>query len=335
MREFNRRMEPDLKDRRSSDVDYVIDFSLNPRTFLLERLESLTRILFMKFLRLARTAMFGLVLLPATLLAQSPEIRLWSGTAPGSDAKKPVEVVERSKSGERSVFQVHNPSITPYLPSKERATGAAVIVIPGGGHRVLAIEHEGYNVGQWLSEHGIAAFVLKYRLAHETNSTYKVEVEALADVQRAVRLVRSRAQEWGIDPASIGVMGFSAGGELAALACMRFDHGIQAAADPVEKQSDKPDFQALIYPGNSRIIAPSKDSPPAFLACGYNDRPDISEGLANVYLKFKQAGVPADLHIYSNTGHGFGLRANNQKPSGKWIVRFEEWLGDSGFLKKQ
>jgi len=289
----------------------------------------------MTFLSLARTVIVGLALLPSAIFGQSTEIPLWPNGAPGSNGKNMPEVVERSKSGERSVFQVHNPSITPYLPPREKANGAAVIVIPGGGHRVLAIEHEGYNVGQWLSEHGIAAFVLKYRLARETNSTYKVELEALSDTQRAVRLVRSRAQEWGIDPASVGVMGFSAGGELAALACMRFDNGIQTATDAVEKQSDKPNFQALIYPGNSRIIAPSKDSPPAFLACGYNDRPDISEGLATVYLKFKQAGVPADLHIYSNTGHGFGLRANNQKPSGNWIVRFDEWLADSGFLKKQ
>jgi len=268
-------------------------------------------------------------------MAQPAEVPLWPNGAPGSEGKTAKEIVERSKSGERSVYQVHNPTLTPYLPSKEKATGAAVIVIPGGGHRVLAIEHEGYNVGAWLSEHGIAAFVLKYRLARETNSTYKVEVEALADTQRAVRLVRSRAGEWGVDPGSIGVMGFSAGGELAALACMRFDQGIQTAADPIERQSDKPDFQALIYPGGSQIIAPTKDSPPAFLACGYNDRPDISEGLANAYLKFKQAGVPADLHIYANTGHGFGLRPNNHKPANDWILRFDEWLGDSGFLKKK
>lgn len=268
-------------------------------------------------------------------MAQLSEIPLWPNGAPGSEGNKAPEVVERSKSGERSVYQVHNPSLTPYLPLRERATGAAVIVIPGGGHRVLAIEHEGYNVGAWLSEHGIAAFILKYRLARETNSTYKIEVEALADTQRAVRLVRSRAGEWGIDPSSIGVMGFSAGGELAALASMRFDHGIQTAADSIERQSDRPDFQALIYPGSSQNIAPTKDSPPAFLACGYNDRTDISEGLANAYLRFKQAGVPADLHIYANTGHGFGLRPNNHKPANDWIVRLDEWLGDSGFLKKK
>jgi endo-1,4-beta-xylanase len=199
---------------------------------------------------------------------------------------------------------------------------------------VLAIDHEGYNVAQWLRDRGIAAFVLKYRLARETNSTYQVDLHALADTQRAIRVVRSRAQEWGINPARVGVMGFSAGGELAALASMRPDKGIPDAADPVDRSSAKPDFQALIYPGSSRNIEPTKESAPVFLACAYNDRPDISEGLANVYLKFKQAGVPAELHIYSSGGHGFGLRSSNRKPVGTWIARFEEWLADSGLLKQ-
>jgi endo-1,4-beta-xylanase len=115
---------------------------------------------------------------------------------------------------------------------------------------------------------------------------------------------------------------------------MRFDDGLPAPADPVDRQSCRPDFQALIYPGNSRRIEPSTNSPPAFLVCGNNDRQDISEGLANVYLKFKQAKVPAELHIYSGVGHGFGLRAGDTGPVSKWLERFDEWLEQSGFLKK-
>jgi len=197
------------------------------------------------------------------------------------------------------------------------------------------MDHEGHNAAQWLSERGVAAFVLKYRLARETNSTYKVDVHALADTQRAIRLVRNRAQQWGVNPARVGVLGFSAGGELAFLASMRFDNGIEDATDAVDRQRSKPDFQALIYPGSSRRIEPAKDSPPVFLACAYNDRPDISEGLANIYLKFKQAGVPAELHIYSTGGHGFGLRASNRAAVAGWITRFHEWLGDRGFLQKE
>ena len=115
---------------------------------------------------------------------------------------------------------------------------------------------------------------------------------------------------------------------------MRFDPGASDAADAVDRQSSRPDFQALIYPGNSRQIEPLTNSPPAFLACGGNDRPDISEGLATVYLKFKQAKVPVELHIFAGVGHGFGVRASNTGPVSKWLDRFDEWLEQSGFLRR-
>jgi endo-1,4-beta-xylanase len=261
-----------------------------------------------------------------------PEIPLWPNGAPGSEGKPANEVVTRSASGELSVSGIHNPSLTPYLPAKEKATGLAILVIPGGGHRMLAITHEGYNVAEWLSEHGIAAFVLKHRLAREANSTYKIEVESLADTERAMRLIRSRSREWNIDPDRVGAIGFSAGGELVAMVSSR--GGAGSGADPLDQQSSKPTFQALIYPGRSGDIQPTKDSPPAFLAAAYNDRTDISEGLAEVYLRFKRAGVPAELHIFGTGGHGFGLRATNTRPVGQWIVRFQDWLADSGFLRR-
>jgi endo-1,4-beta-xylanase len=239
-----------------------------------------------------------------------------------------------SASGELSVSGIHNPSITPYLPSADKNTGAAVLVIPGGGHRVLAITHEGYNVAEWLKDRGIAAFVLKHRLAREEGSTYKIEVESFADAQRAVRLIRSRAEEWGIDASRVGSLGFSAGGELVAQMGARHDAGDTAAEDPVERQPSRLAFQALIYPGRSGDIQPTKDAPPVFMAAAYNDRPDISEGLAEAYLRFKRAGVAAELHIYGTGGHGFGLRPANKRPVGQWMVRFEEWLVESGFVKR-
>ena len=130
------------------------------------------------------------ILIPlAVFAAELPkEIPLWPNGAPGSEGKTDPEVVVKSASGEMSVWSIHRPSLTPYLPAKEKATGTAMLVIPGGGHRNLAITHEGYNVAEWLAERGIAAFVLKHRLARETNSTYRIEVEALADTQRALRL---------------------------------------------------------------------------------------------------------------------------------------------------
>jgi endo-1,4-beta-xylanase len=281
------------------------------------------------------------------------EILLWPNGAPGSEGKSGETTVRIADNGERVLSNIHKPSLTPYLPTTDKATGCAVIVAPGGGHRELWSDHEGHNVARWLSERGIAAFVLAYRLARETNSTYTVDDHALADMQRALRLARSRATEWGIATNRIGVMGFSAGGEVAFLSAMRFDpdkplspslspsDGERVAegrergsSDMINQQSCRPDFQALIYPGRAQRIEPAPNSPPGFLVCGYNDRPDISEGLAGAYLKFKQLKVPAELHIYARTGHGFGLRANDTKPAGKWIERFQEWLADNGFLKK-
>lgn len=295
-----------------------------------------------KKLMLARILFVWLLLLllsSAVFAADTPkEIPLWPGGAPGSEGKTGKESVRVTPEGEHIVTNIHNPSLTPYLPAQDKNSKtprAAVIILPGGGHRQLSIDHEGYYLAQWLSARGIAAFVLKYRLAREPNSTYTVDDHALADTKRAIRLVRSRAQEWNIAPSRIGVIGFSAGGELAALSAMRFDAGNKDAADTIERENSRPDFQALIYPGSSERIVPTKDSPPAFLLCGYKDRPDISQGLAEVYLKFKAAGVPAELHIYASAGHGFGLREKNHTPAGAWPARFQEWLADSGFLSEK
>lgn len=255
-------------------------------------------------------------------------ILLWEAGAPGSEARKgEAEKLEGSNVG-----NVHNPSITPYLPTKN-VTGTAVIIAPGGGHSKLCLGHEGYALAEWFRDHGIAAFVLKYRLAREKGSTYTIQDHAMADTRRAIRLVRSRAGEWGIQPERIGIMGFSAGGELAAFAAMKSDAGNADAAEPLERLSSRPDFQALIYPGTSSLFAAEKGMPPLFIACGYGDRPDISEGMASLYLKYKAAGVKAELHIYSNAGHGFGYKPGANTAAGRWPERFTEWLTDSGLLK--
>lgn len=204
--------------------------------------------------------------------------------------------------------------------------------------------------------------------ARETNSASTVDDYALADLPRALRLVRRRATEWGIATNRIGVIGFSAGGEVAFLSAQRFDRSapvsgaatLNGPSSPeisktstsspvaapedgrtpetarrdssvtINQQSSRPDFQALIYPGRTQQIEPATNSPPVFLVCGYNDRPDISEGLASVYLKFKQLKVPAAIHQPSTLNY----QLPQKKPAGKWIERFEEWLADSGFLKK-
>lgn len=293
----------------------------------------------MKNLRITEVALLAFLLWPAVVRpADAPKVvLLWPNGAPGSEGQIAPERIEPPKQGQAyiKVSSIHKPSITAYLPAKDKATGAAVIICPGGGHSFLAMDIEGDNVGQWLAEHGVAGFALKYRLAREANSPYKVEVHALQDTQRAIRLVRSHAQDWGIATNHIGVMGFSAGGQLAAWAATKYDAGAADAADPVDRISSKPDFQALLYPAIPRDMNLSKDTtPPAFLVCGFNDRQNISEGLPNLYLLLKKAGVQAELHVYSDTGHGFGYRESSQAPVNAWPARFAEWLDHSGFLKK-
>ena len=255
-----------------------------------------------------------------------PTVILWPNGAPGSEARK--DEPEQIK-GE-TVLNVHNPSIIAFLPRKEINTGVGLIVAPGGGHSSLWIMHEGFNPAQALADKGIAAFVLKNRLQ---SSGYRFDVEGLADMKRAVRVVRSRAAEWSIDPGKIGVSGFSAGGELAALTSLQNDPGQPDAADPVERVSSRPDFQVLIYPGKSHLIQPVSGSPPAFLAAGYDDRPDISIGLAEAYLRFKKAGVQAELHLYAKSGHGFGLRPERAGQSHQeWPTQLLSFLRQSGLI---
>jgi acetyl esterase/lipase len=280
--------------------------------------------------------LLALVLLAsfASAFAQHPVVELWPNGAPGSEGKTEPETLRISPQGDHVISSVNRPSITVYLPIPDKATGAAVLVIPGGGHSEIWIDHEGYTVAAWLSDHGVAAFVLKYRLAHAPGSTYTIEGTELQDTQRALRLVRSRAAEWGVDPDRLGVIGFSAGGQLAALASTRYDSGNESATDTIDRQSSKPDFQGLIYPGlpDNSPLALTKDTPPAFLACGADDRPNISEGVPELYLAMKKAGVPAELHVFAGVGHGFGMRTSNTGNMSTWPDLFYGWLGASGFL---
>ena len=272
---------------------------------------------------------------PAPEPAHPASILLWAGGAPGSEAKRGEKELVTYKLWQGinyiSVTNIHEPTITPYLPAKAKATGAAVIIAPGGGHTNLAIDTEGYNVAQWLADRGVAAFVLKYRLARAPGSTYAVEKESLAEAQRAVRLVRSRATEWNLNPAAVGVMGFSAGGEVIARASMRFDEGKAADADPVERQGCKPSFQVLVYPGNARIVTPDASSPPAFMISASDDRA-ISDSVAELYLRFHKANVLVEMHVFASGAHGFGLGVYRPMPPAAWPGLLLTWLGDRGFV---
>jgi acetyl esterase/lipase len=282
-------------------------------------------------------------------------IPLWPNGAPGSEARKdePEKVDWRQEPD--IVFPVtsniHNPSITPYLPSKSKATGCAVIIAPGGGNWFLTMDREGYDVGQWMADHGIAAFVLKYRLARDqsnpTNSPqpYTSAVQSFADAQRAIRLVRSRAKEWGIDSDRVGVMGFSAGGETMGRLLLGNPKGDPNAADPVDRLNAQPDFAAHIYSSFLRNLivgttndpaklATLKSMPPTFLLCSATDSPGVVDFMDQFFLALKHAGVPAEVHVFSEGGHGFGVRKWS-KSVGIWPELFEGWLNDQGFLKKK
>jgi len=263
-------------------------------------------------------------------MAQPVELLLWPHGAPNADGKTSDQTVRVAENGERFLNSINKPSITAYIPEKAKSLGVAVILAPGGGHRELRIDNEGYLLAQRFQEKGVAAFVLKYRLPKEPGSTY-TENDELSDIQRAIRLVKSRAGEWTIDTSKVGVMGFSAGGELAGIAAMRFDSGNKKATEVIDRFSSRPAFQALIYPGGTARLDIVPNIPPVFLASGYKDRADIAEGVAKLYLKYKEAGVTADLHIYSEAGHGFAADPTSTNSDAGWMDLFLHWLSDLGF----
>jgi beta-galactosidase len=282
--------------------------------------------------RAGKPVFLALVLCAVAVGSPSQTVLLWPNGVPGSDGNQAPETLRINSLGEKIVSNVHNPSISAFLPVGDTIPHPAVIVLPGGGHTELWMDHEGYNVAGYLAGHGVAAFVLKYRLARAPGSHYSLERDSLADVQRAIRLVRSRSTEWHLDPDRVGVMGFSAGGELAALAATRYGEAGAGAADPVGRQSSRPDFQVLVYPAMPQEMRISAQTPPAFLLAGADDRPAISQGLASLYVELRKAGVPAELHIYAGAGHGFGLRASNTGAVAEWPRRFLDWLNASAAM---
>jgi len=279
----------------------------------------------------------ALLLLPSLAIAQEPVVvPLWPSGAPGSEGKTAQEKVVESGQGRvprRRVSGIHQPSLSVFLPPKEKATGAAVVVFPGGGHRYLSIDHEGYDVARWLAGQGVAGLVLKYRLANEEGSSYKVDVHALADARRAVRLARARAREWGVDPTRVGMIGFSAGGELAILAGTKAESGRSYASDPVERLNSRPDFLMLIYPGfRQGVLNVTKETPPTFLAVADDDR-TCAEVCVAFYQALKKAGVAGELHVYARGGHGFGM-TERPLPISSWPARLRYWMADRGYLTR-
>jgi len=244
---------------------------------------------------------------------------------PGSD--KP-EVVYLSKGAEPRVLHIdniHNPSIEPHLAPADKANGSAVIVVAGGGNKTLWVGPEGVDVANWLNGLGVHAFIERHRL-----QPYDSTVDALADTQRSIRMVRAHAAEWGVDPRRVGIMGFSAGGEQAAWVTLKFDKGDPKAEDPVERESCRPDFSVLIYPGWKRmdLDVVAKDTPPAFITSAGVDDAFHARQSVEFFTALFNAKIPAEIHIYGHGGHGGSIDPRKGIPFGTWPARFVEWAKD-------
>ena len=221
-----------------------------------------------------------------------------------------------------------------FLPPKEKATGAAVVICPGGGHRELVFKAEGEDAARYLNSIGVAAFALKYRLGREQGSPYSVEKHPKEDGIRAMRLVRSRAAEWNIDPNRVGIMGFSAGGEVVSMVTYNPGAGDPNAADPIDRLNSRPDFQIMIYPGPLGIpdVIP-KDAPPAFLVVANDDRGAVRT-ISTLFQKYRAAGAPVEAHIFARGGHAFNMGKRSKLETLKnWPQRLADWMADNDFLK--
>lgn len=272
----------------------------------------------------------ALLLAFAPIAASEPQIvPLWANGAPGSEAYR--NEVERAQ--DYWVRNIHQPSLTVFLPPKEKATGAAVIVAPGGGHRELVFNAEGVDAARYFNQIGVAAFALKYRLGREEKSPYQVETHARADGQRALRLVRSRAAEWGLDPRRIGMMGFSAGGEVVSMVAFQPGAGDAAAADQIDRESARPDFIVLIYPGSLGMPETLPvDAPPAFCLAAVDDR-GPARAIDNLLTKYREARLPIEVHLFARGGHAFNMGQRSKLVTLKnWPQRVADWMTDNSLL---
>lgn len=291
-----------------------------------------------------------LAFLVSTTFASAQWVNLWPGQAPAAQARPAgSEVV--TKDGHFT--DIETPQYQVYLPEKSIATGAAVLIFPGGGYAVLAANHEGHDYAKWLAERGIAGIVVKYRVSGKPALGYQFPVPFL-DARRAIRTVRAKCTEWGIDPQKVGVMGSSAGGHLASLCATRFgDSFAEETHDEIDKLDCRPDFAILIYPvismtppithsGSRKNLlgenpspeatakystaqAMSKTTPPVFILSTSDDKVDCRNSL-EFATACKANGVPVSLHLFETGGHGYGMAGKGTLAT--WPLLLEQWLAD-------
>jgi acetyl esterase/lipase len=288
-----------------------------------------------------------LVFLSVLTAGASEPVALWPNGAPGEkgdigqerDMTKPND----GRVGGKPVVRIGNviaPTITVYRPAQDNDSGAAVMVCPGGGYQILAMDLEGTEVCQWLNSAGVTALLLKYRVpARKGLERYAAPLQ---DAQRALGLVRYRAAEWHLDPKRIGILGFSAGGHLSAVASTSFEKRTYEPVDQADQASCRPDFVMLIYPAylvrqTGPDLAPeltvTSNTPPTFLVQAEDDGVHVENSLF-YYLALKNAKVPAEMHLFAHGGHGYGLRESDNAVI-SWPKRAQEWMRGLGVLKGQ
>jgi len=269
-------------------------------------------------------------LAPPTLAQDGTRYPLWPNGAPGFESRAALP----EESAEYWTKHINNPSITAFLPPKDKANGAAVVIVPGGGHRIIVITTEGNDVARWYAARGVAAFVVRYRLFREDGSPFSLE-DARADTERAMRLVRSRAGEFGVDPNRIGIMGFSAGGELARMAALSAPVAPRGKPDAIDKLSARPDFAILEFPGPLKAEEKvTKGSPPMLLTAA-NDDACCSAPLVDLLQSYRTAGASVELHMYAAGGHAFNMGEDTPLVSLQhWPDRIPDWMSDRGLLGK-
>jgi acetyl esterase/lipase len=274
--------------------------------------------------------------------ADRPVIDIWPARAPGETKEigpaesRPPQAKQRQDV--QRLTNVSKPTLTLYQPPEGKRNGTAVVICPGGGYSILAWDLEGTEIAEWLNSIGVTAAVLKYRVPRREGDTENKL--PLMDAQRSMSLVRSKASELGIDTKRIGILGFSAGGHLAGATCLKSNQRQYDKIDAVDDVSSRPDFGVLIYAayladqnGNVRPeYQPTKETPPMFFAFAMDDRVAVDGSFA-MAKALKNAGVPAELHMYDSGGHGFGMR-KSEFPAHTWPARCAEWMEHRGVLKR-
>lgn len=294
---------------------------------------------------LATSLLLSLVLPPFVRGSDPVIMTLWPGKPPGDDAVSLPPEADQTKPEDKLIAgrpiiklgNVATPQIAVYRPEAAKDTGSAVVICPGGGHRILAYDLEGTEVAEWLNSLGVTGIVLKYRVpARDPERRW---LAAVQDAQRAMSLVRSKAAEWKLATSRIGILGFSAGGETAGLACLLGNDRQYEAFDAVDQEPCRPDFGLLIYPGGFTersgeklrdYIRVPKDVPPLFFVHAFDDNVPVQNSLL-LAAEAKRAGGSAEVHVFATGGHGYGLRPTSQAVT-RWPVRAAQWLDERGIL---